>query len=179
MGCRLPSLPLQLVYAAVHLAAEGHAFDRLSGLADVARLGDRLSPDDWERVLELASVTRSRTAVWLSCALVASLLRAPIPVDVLQRLRPSWGAADVLDRYVNAATLIDERTAARRAVVKYMAVDEPLTGVAVLFDRIFPPVEALRLLRPEWVRSSLPLAYARHAASVLTEARRHLFRRGG
>lgn len=175
LRCHQPSVPLQLVYSAVHLAAEGHAFNRLSGLADIARLCDRLSVDGWQRVLQLSRLTRSKTAVWLACTLATNLLGASPPIDVLQELRPSPIVMPILDHALNAATLTSERTPLRRSAVKYFVVDGTLTTAAVLCERIFPPPAALRLLRPEWCQPSLFLAYIRHAVTVLREARRHLF----
>jgi hypothetical protein len=80
---------LHLLFLSVHLAFH-HVFDGLLLLCDLLlvlrRDAERI---DWDRLIEVANQCRCRRALFFSLYFANWLLAAPVPSEILDRLRPS------------------------------------------------------------------------------------------
>jgi hypothetical protein len=86
-----------------------HSFVRAPGLrlhTDVDRIAT-FTPPDWDQVVALAQALNVTTAVYLSLSLSDELLGAPVPRDVLDRLRPPTWKARTLARAIRNAGVFD------------------------------------------------------------------------
>jgi len=85
-GMLFPALEDAFILGAANLAS--HAFGPLGQYLDFARLAAR--GPDWEVVSKRATETRTRAALGAALAVAGDLFAAPVPGEVLRRLRPAW-----------------------------------------------------------------------------------------
>ncbi len=164
----------QMVYLAAHAATEGHALGRLIWLADVAAVGRTMTVADWEATIDLAHRARAKAATFLALALAQNLLSAPVPQRVITELRPPRCVLQALERVLNPQVILDPVTDERRALVKYLVVDNPATTVRLLCERLFPPPTAMRVYAPELAARNLRGAYVQHVTDIGHAAMRKL-----
>jgi hypothetical protein len=154
---------MQLVYLATHAASEGHAFGRLIWLADLAAIIGSQPALDWEDVVTMAAQARGRTAVFLALTFTRQLLASSVPGDVLARLRPSRLVVRAVDRSLNPRTLLVEPTGERRAIVKYLVVDQPRRSLSLFLRRLVPAPAVVRVYSGD---PSLVRSYLRHVGTI-------------
>lgn len=164
----------QMVYLATHAATEGHALGRLIWLVDVAAVGQALTAADWDATVDLAGRARAKTATFLVLTLARNMLSAPVPAHVLAALRPARLVLQALDRVLNPRVILSSVTDERRAMVKYLAVDNPATTVRLLCERLFPPPAVMRVYAPDLAARDLRAAYVRHVTDIGHAAMRKL-----
>jgi hypothetical protein len=96
-----------LLQVCLHTAK--HSYVRAPGFrlhTDVDRIV-RSTAIDWSRFAAEAERLRTRTAVFFSLALAATLLRTPVPHETLMRLRPSTLKTWAIHRLLTRAGLFD------------------------------------------------------------------------
>ena len=76
-----------LIHLCVHLAA--HAFHHPPAYNDIAHLLRAESPFPWDRFMERAADSRLRTPAYFALAAAQKLEDAPVPDEILTKLRPS------------------------------------------------------------------------------------------
>ena len=81
------SLEDTLIHLCVHLAA--HAFHHPPAYNDIAHLLRAESPFPWDRFMERAADSRLRTPAYFALAAAQKLEDAPVPDEILTKLRPS------------------------------------------------------------------------------------------
>jgi len=93
----VPALSVEdeLVLICVHGAK--HFWERLMWIADVAALVTRQATIDWERVAELTRAVGAECMLHTGLRLAADLLHAPLPNEILARIRADRPAARLVE----------------------------------------------------------------------------------
>lgn len=155
-----------LVYLAAHAGTEGHAFGRLAWLADLAVAARHTTDMDWLGVLALAKLSRTRAVTYCALALARSLLGAKVPPTLLEILRPPLPVLALLNQQLGPGAFLAPVSAQRRALVKYVVVDNPAITARLALERLVPAPDVIRtyydIARP---RDYLA-AYGRHLAAI-------------
>lgn len=106
-GQAMRTLPRELLL--VLLASHGakHMWERLSWLTDIAALLQRQQDLDWERVIEIATASRSMRTLQLACRLSSLVLGNPVPASIGARADDGVGA--LVDAAVRRMSAADDR----------------------------------------------------------------------
>lgn len=136
-----------LLYLALHMRK--HRFVGLRWLCDVAELLRRFQGQwDWEYVVAMARCAGLRTLLHTTLWLAARDLRAPVPAEILQRLRPAAWRERLLQRRLTEQVIMTPLEAGdegwtRLAVIEILLLDRLGTMARELRYRLLPPPERL------------------------------------
>jgi hypothetical protein len=164
----------RLVYLSTHAATEGHAFGRLLWIVDLSKVVASAPAIQWSQVERFARMARACTATYYALKLAADLLDAPVPAMTLAKLQPRGPTTLLVERVLNPITMLDAVDGTRRAIVKYVVVDNPAVATRLVFERFFPAPYDLRSRDPSSATRGLVDSYVRHAAHIGKGAARKL-----
>lgn len=156
----------RLVYLATHAGTEGHAFGRLVWLADLAAVAQHSTIEDCLAAALLAQRSRTRVATYVALALARDLLGADVPPLILDLLRPPLPVLTLLNRQLGPAVFLAPVSARRRAIVKYVVVDNPAITARLALERLAPAPDVLRTYHEIRRPRDYLTAYGRHFAAI-------------
>jgi len=146
-----------MLQVALHTAK--HTYCRAPGLrlhTDVDRLA-RFAPPDWEAVTAAARRLETTVAVYFSLAIAVQLLDAPVPMRVLDALRPPAWQVDAVSRFLGRADIFEplqSKFSMPEIVAFYMLLhDSPRRLAATVLDAQASDLRVSRL--PHLMKSGL------------------------
>ena len=125
--CRHPCWEDILCHVATHASLD--SYPRFILICDTDAIVRKREDLDWDRAVDKAQRYHAATDLWIALHLAQSLMDAPVPAAVLDRLRPGAIRQLVIERFLNERTILDKRAGTRSRYLFRLATTDRLTDL--------------------------------------------------
>ena len=148
-----------LLQVALHTAK--HSYVRAPGFrlhSDVDRVV-RFQKINWQKFEKKVCKLELRTAVYFSLFFSKELLETPIPIDILNKLKPIWYRGLIIKYFINKADIFDQKKP-KFSKLGYIIFNLALYDtLSENFKAFFPPLDSLKIKYPIKTKWQLPYYY--------------------